>query len=187
MSLGKYLIVSAACASLFGAGAAAAIQFSSGETAFNGPLRLLRSAVSQVTIEDYPAYYQFAVEAPGSLDEPLARLDIGLPTEYGPFGLNLPNPSQVRAFIPTQPYVQAPQYPARDLPVSARVSEQVISVLFDPPVGPGNVVTVEWGPVRNPRMDGNYLFEVNAFPPGAMARSMYVGTGRIVIRRGGRG
>ncbi len=171
----------------FSGGSAAAIQFASGETAFNGPLRLLRTAVSQVTIEDYPVYYQFAVEVPAKLDEPLGRLQIDLPTEYGPFGLYLPNPDQVRAFIPTDPYAQAPQSPERNLPVRASVGRERILIIFPEPVPPGNVVTVEWGPVRNPRQDGIYQFGVTAYPRGDAPRGLYVGNGRITIRRGGRG
>lgn len=166
---------------------ATAIQLSDGESAFNGPLRLLRAAVTQNTVENFPVYYQFAIEAPAKLDEPLARIDIALPTEAGPyFGLYLPNPNQVRAFIPTDPYAQKPQEAARTLPIEATVNQSLISVRFLEPVAPGSVVTVEWGPVRNPSLDGNYLFSLTTFPPGPAPRGMYIGIGRIVIRSGGK-
>lgn len=166
---------------------ASALEFSNGETAFNGPLRLLRAAATETTIESYPVYYQFTVEVPANLDEPLGRLVIAIPTEFGDFGLRPPEPKVVRAFVPTAPYVKAPQYPARELPVDVQVARTQVALSFREPVTPGSVVTVEWGPLRNPPQDGLYQYEVTAFPRGPAPRSQYVGLGRIVIRRGGSG
>jgi hypothetical protein len=56
-----------------------------------------------------------------------------------------------------------------------------------PPVQPGQVVTVEWGPLRNPYQDGNYLYALTAYPAGPSPHGQFLGYGRIVIRRGGRG
>lgn len=160
-----------------------AIQFPSGETAFNGSPKLLRAAVTDTTFEAYPVYYQFTVELPAKLDEPLGQLRIEIPNEYGVFGLQPPNPKVVRAFIPTEPYAQSPQYAAKSLSAQVTVQGQTVALSFDPPVPPGNVVTVEWGPLRNPTQDGTYLYDVTAYPAGSKARPQTVGYGRITIRQ----
>ncbi|MBC7882910.1 MAG: DUF2808 domain-containing protein [Anaerolineae bacterium] len=160
-----------------------AIQFASGETAFNGAPKLLRAAVTDTSFEAYPVYYQFTVELPAKLDEPLGQLRIEIPNEYGVFGLRPPNPKDVRAFLPTEPNAQAPQYAAKFLATKVTVQGQTVALSFDPPVPPGNVVTVEWGPLRNPTQDGTYLYDVTAYPAGAMPRAQTVGYGRITIRQ----
>lgn len=174
-------------ASLFLLAPALAIPLAGGQTAFYGAPRLLRAAVTNATIEDYPVYYQFTVELPQTLDEPLGRLGIDIPTEYGDFGLIPPSPREVRAFIPTEPYARAPQYAREPLATRVEASRTQVNLTFDPPVAPGRVLTVEWGPIRNPRMDGVYDYGITAFPAGQAPRGQFVGFGRIVIRRGGRG
>jgi hypothetical protein len=160
-----------------------AVQLANGETAFNGSPKLLRAAVTDTTYEAYPVYYQFTVELPAKLDEPLGQLHIQIPNEYGVYGLRPPSPKEVRAFIPTEPNAQSPQYAAKSLPTQVTVQGQTVALSFDPPVPPGNVVTVEWGPLRNPTQDGIYLYDVTAYPAGSRPRPQTVGYGRITIRQ----
>ncbi len=160
-----------------------AIQFASGETAFNGSPKLLRAAVTDTSYEAYPVYYQFTVELPAKLDEPLGQLRIQIPNEYGVYGLLPPSPKDVRAFIPSEPNAQAPQYAAKPLLAQVTVQGQTVALNFDPPIPPGTVVTVEWGPLRNPTQDGTYLYDVTAYPAGNSPRPQFVGYGRITIRR----
>lgn len=55
------------------------------------------------------------------------------------------------------------------------------TVVFDPPIDPGNTVTVSLKPKRNPSRGGVYLFGVTAYPAGENSQGMYLGSGRIHI------
>ncbi|MEL6136234.1 MAG: DUF2808 domain-containing protein [Cyanobacteria bacterium J06626_23] len=58
-------------------------------------------------------------------------------------------------------------------------SERTISVVFSPPIEPGQQVTVALHAHRNPR-DGIYLYEIQAFPPGGTAaRAQRLGIERL--------
>jgi hypothetical protein len=56
---------------------------------------------------------------------------------------------------------------------------RMVSVTFDPPIAPGQTVTVGLRPVRNPNVGGVYLFGVTAFPAGEKVHGQFLGFGRL--------
>ena len=62
---------------------------------------------------------------------------------------------------------------------------QTITVIFDPPVPPGNTVSIGLKPVRNPDYGGVYQFGITAYPPGENSPGLYLGVGRLAIYEAG--
>ena len=57
--------------------------------------------------------------------------------------------------------------------------QQSVTLTFDPPVAPGNTVTIALEPERNPRRSGVYLFGVTAYPSGEKTYGQFLGYGRL--------
>lgn len=49
--------------------------------------------------------------------------------------------------------------------VTSDRKQKTISIAFNPPVPPGQTVTIRLRSVRNPQFGGIYLFRVAAYPP----------------------
>ncbi|WP_157723268.1 DUF2808 domain-containing protein, partial [Salmonella enterica] len=56
---------------------------------------------------------------------------------------------------------------------------KTVSLTFDPPLSPGQIITIALKPVQNPQISGVYLFGVTAFPPGEKAHGQFLGYGRL--------
>jgi hypothetical protein len=56
---------------------------------------------------------------------------------------------------------------------------QEVSVTFNPPIQPGQTVTVGLGPFENPSIGGVYQFMVKAYPFGPQPQGEFVGYGPI--------
>jgi hypothetical protein len=63
--------------------------------------------------------------------------------------------------------------------VKADRTTQTVTVNFDPPVPPGQTVTLALSPDRNPLYGGVYLFGVTAFPVGIKSHGQFLGFGRL--------
>ena len=63
---------------------------------------------------------------------------------------------------------------------SVAVDEQgEVSTYFDPPIQPGETVTIGLRPYHNPDTGGVYLFGVTAFPAGEKSYGQFLGFGRL--------
>ena len=62
---------------------------------------------------------------------------------------------------------------------------QTITLIFAPPVPPGNTVSMGLKPVRNPDYGGVYQFGITAYPPGENSPGLYLGVGRLAIYEAG--
>jgi hypothetical protein len=151
-------------------------------TAFETALKLTRAASTYDYINSYPATYQFAIQLPAEVKQPLARISITVPGEFGAFGTNLPKKEDVSAFIPTEPDAMRPQVAQRVLPTQINIEGRTVLIDFPEPIPSPQTVTIQFGLMRNPSLGGTYLFEVNAFPPGSKAVKQFVGFGRLVFR-----
>jgi hypothetical protein len=56
-----------------------------------------------------------------------------------------------------------------------------ITVVFDPPVPPGNPISIAFLPIRNPDYGGIYQFRVTAYPAGQKTTGLSLGVGRLTI------
>jgi len=63
---------------------------------------------------------------------------------------------------------------------------RTVSVNFDPPVTPGQTITIGLRPVKNPSFSAVYLLGVTAFPVGEKSHGQFLGFGRLQFYNEGR-
>ncbi|NET35121.1 MAG: DUF2808 domain-containing protein [Cyanothece sp. SIO1E1] len=56
-----------------------------------------------------------------------------------------------------------------------------MTVVFEPPILPGNTVTVSVTPEQNPSVGGTYLFGITAYPAGLNSTGQFIGYDRLDI------
>jgi len=161
---------------LFGviASAGQSIQYRDGTTAFSYPLRLTDARTTRNRAgANNPTYYisfTFPVAAEEPLDKVVISLDEGRrdPT----FTYRLDN---------IQAVANTPQgeQPLALGQVTEDADTKALTIEFNPPVPPGNPVTLALRPDRNPRFEGVYLFGVTAFPVGDPVEPNFVGYARL--------
>jgi hypothetical protein len=151
-------------------------------TAFATALQLKKANNLYRNVDYYPSTYQFGIRIPPEANQPLARLTINIPTDFGGFGANIPNPGDVKAYIPSNPDSDGAFLSARALSTRISLDGRTVIIDFDQPVEPNQTVAVEFKPIRNPSQGGTYLYEVNAFPLGSKPVKQFVGFGRLVFR-----
>jgi Protein of unknown function (DUF2808) len=152
-----------------------AIELRDGSNHFANPPRLIGATTSQSGAYLWTATYYFTIQIPEDAGEPLQKLTIApLHSSDRPlFTITKPT-----AFAGT---VRQPGPVLALRTVTLDPQTQIFSISFDPPVTPGQTVTVQLNPVRNPNTGGTYLYGVTAFPPGAQPASQFLGFGRIRI------
>lgn len=144
--------------------------------AFANALRLVDASTPN-NLAKLPGTYYFTINLPDNAAQPLQQVTLAQVegTEYPRF-----NVKKSKAFAGTRKQRGA------ELPVDMVVTDppsRTVTVTFDPPVSPGQVLTIALRTVRNPR-DGIYLYRVTAFPEGGeSARGQIVGTGRFQFYR----
>lgn len=150
-----------------------AIERSNGTFFFDKPPRLLDAYTTFNDTHVWGATYYFTVELPENAGEPLQRIVLeqtqGL--ENIRFRLNK-----------TEAFTGTPRHPQQKLSLAAVTQDeksQTVIVTFDPPVPPGNSITVGLQPVRNPMSSGVYLFGVTVFPRGEESEGLRLGVGRL--------
>jgi hypothetical protein len=118
------------------------------------------------------ALYYFTIDLPAGANAPLQQVDFHLTQ-----GLNYPNFSAKG----TEAFVGDRRNQGPKIPLGMVVTDpasQTITVTFDPPVVPGQKVTIALRPLQNPS-SGTYLFEVRGYPEGSLAQNSYIGLGRL--------
>jgi hypothetical protein len=187
--LRKFCFVLGFCGFILGAvefsqvpNTARAIQYRDGTTAFSYPPRLTHARTTRNLVgENNPTYY-ISFTFPAAAEEPLDKVVISLDEgRRDPvFGYQL---DATRAFASS---------PQGDEELSlGNVTQdndtKTLTIQFDPPVLPGNPITLALKPNRNPRFEGVYLFGINAFPVGAEPEPTFVGYARLSFYRPSRG
>jgi Protein of unknown function (DUF2808) len=151
-------------------------------TAFATGLQLKKANNLYRTTDFYPSTYQFGIRIPAEANQPLARLTIAIPDNFGGFGANIPNPGDVKAYIPSNPDSDGAFLPARTLSTRIALEGRTVVIDFDQPIEPNQTVAVDFKPIRNPSQAGTYLYEIHAFPLGSKPVKQFVGFGRLVFR-----
>ncbi|MBD2099922.1 DUF2808 domain-containing protein [Leptolyngbya sp. FACHB-261] len=165
-----------ACALLLGTllpTSALAVRLSSGQVYFDRPPRLLGAATTFNAARVWGATYRFTLAVPEDAGEPLQRVTIAQRENVDEVAFDL---DESRAFAGTgfrgrQPFNIAS--------VTEEPASNAVTVVFDPPVPPGNTVTITLRPDRNPDFGGVYLFGVTAFPAGENSYGQFLGYGRL--------
>lgn len=168
---------------LFGVGAslnqfAQAVQLADGTFYFVQPPSLLRARTTDKGVRALGAKYYFTLSVPEGAGEPLQRVTIAQQEGADTIRFSL---DKTQAFADDEGDKLALGKVTRDK------ATRTVSVVFNPPVPPGQTVTVRLRPFQNPSAPGVYLFGVTAFPQGEKAHGQFLGFGRLQFYSGSNG
>lgn len=158
-----------------------AVQFADGTVAFEVPPQLSNFYATRNRVGDRHSTYYFTLVIPDEAGEPLATIEITL-TE-GRANLLRYHLDDTALFSGT------PRDRGESIPLAAVTYDdeaQAMTLVLEEPALPGQLVTLALQPVRNPRWEGVYLFEVVTRPAGEMNRPQRAGTARLQIYDHGR-
>lgn len=153
---------------------ALAVELADGTTAFIRPPQFLEATTTNNRVMRRNATYFFTLDLPADADAPLQSVVIA--------PQNLARHLWDYHLDETVAFAGTPQAPLAGLgvgEVSLQDDTKTVTVVFDPPVAPGQLVTVGLRPERNPRLDGIYVFRVTAIPQGDQPRTHIAGHGRL--------
>jgi hypothetical protein len=140
---------------------------------FDQAPRLIRSAASARS-PNSAAQYQFTIEVPANAGEPLEAIRVTPHDHVEDIALDH---SDSMAFAGDS-FAGGPELPLSDIGGPTDVPGGALFV-FDPPVLPGNTVTVEIEAQKNPTQGGIYQYGVTAYPAGENGVGLFLGYGRL--------
>ncbi len=154
-------------------GQSQAIQLQDGTVYFAEPPRLVKAATTYNEVYLWGATYYFTVSLPENAGEPLQKLTINQHEGVDHIHFDLKNSF---AFEGTRSHKE------QKIELKNVVSDRktrTVSLTFDPPVSPGQTITIGLKPWQNPTTSGVYLFGVTAFPRGEKSHGQFLGFGRL--------
>lgn len=150
-----------------------AVQLRDGTVYFVQPPSLVSATTTYKGVNVWGATYYFTISLPENAGEPLQRVTITQREGAENIRYDLDN---TRAFVGTSDRKGS----RLTLGAVTRTREtRTVSVNFDPPVTPGQTVTIALRPVKNPSFSGVYLLGVTAFPVGEKSHGQFLGFGRL--------
>ena len=135
-----------------------------------------------MTTRTWGATYYFTLNVPQNAGEPLQAIKIVPRRNADTVEFQ---PSESLAFAGTR-YARGPALSLASIGGFEPSDTEEMTVVFDPPVQPGSIVTVALKPRRNPDLGGVYLFGVTAFPIGENSSGQFLGYGRFTFYDNGR-
>jgi hypothetical protein len=149
---------------------ARAVQMADGTVQFINPPSLGDMVTSDKGVGSLSATYAVTVVVPKDADEPLQRVT-----------LSGQGPDQIRFILNrTRAYLGDNRKNVTGIGnVIQDRDTRLVTVVFDPPVPPGQAVTINLYPRHNPWVAGVYLFGVTAFPRGDKSFGQFLGYGRL--------
>ncbi|MCY6488917.1 MULTISPECIES: DUF2808 domain-containing protein [Leptolyngbya] len=148
-----------------------------GRSYFERAPHLVRTAASNV-LAHTPSAYEFTIQVPSDAGAALQTVRIAQEENLDRVSFD---PSQSRAFLG--------DHMARGQSVSLAAiggerpnNKSETTVTFNPPIQPGQTVTVVLDATANPWQGGVYLFGVTAYPEGDQASGLFLGYGRIHLQ-----
>jgi Protein of unknown function (DUF2808) len=144
---------------------------------FDHSPHLVRTAASNVLAHS-PSAYEFTIQVPSDAGAALQTLKIVQEQNLDRVSFD---PTQSRAFLG--------DHTARGQSVSLAAiggeqpkNKSETTVTFNPPIQPGQTVTVVLDATSNPWNGGVYLFGVTAYPEGDQSSGLFLGYGRIHLQ-----
>lgn len=159
--------------------ASQAIRLADGTVYFAQPPDLVEATTTFNSVNIWGATYYFTINIPENAGEPLRRVTITQREGTDNIRFNL---KDSRAFIGTRSDRGARLTLGS---VTKDRETKIVSLTFEPPVAPGQIVTIGLRPAQNPRFSGVYLFGVTAFPVGEKSHGQFLGFGRFHFYGGG--
>jgi hypothetical protein len=152
---------------------AQAVQLRNGKTYFDRPPTLVEAETTVNSVYAWGATYYFKLRLPDNAGEPLQRVTISQ-FEGGDKIAFDRNESLAFAIAPSGERTK--------LTAAIALSEsdpRQVTVDFNPPIPPGNIISIGLRPYNNPRYGGVYLFGVTAFPIGEKPHGQFLGYARL--------
>lgn len=155
-----------------------AVEFPDGRVAFEKGLILLDAHATHNSVRVKSAIYYFDLELPKDIGESLQQVSIKQRQGSDRLKFRL---DKTRAYFGTHNDKQ------QELKISATQDEatKAITVVFQPPIPPGNQVTIGLKPKENPELGGVYLLGITAFPAGKKPLGLYLGAARLQFYQNG--
>lgn len=150
-----------------------AVQLPDGTVSFEKSPRLIDATTTYNQTDVWGATYYFTLELPADAGEPLQQVTINQRQGVDRIQFDL---EDSLAFEGTRRH-KGERLTLTEVTENAETG--AISVMLDPPLAPGQTVTIGLRPVRNPWTGGVYLFGVTAFPAGEKPYGLYLGVGRL--------
>jgi Protein of unknown function (DUF2808) len=152
---------------------AIAVQLADGTVYFTSPPQLGRVSATNSAVDAWVVTYYFTLTVPEKAGEPLGKVTIA--QSEGTDRIRF-SPQHIKAFAGMRDRHAMPFTLGE---VVADRQTQTVTVNFNPPVPPGQTVTIALSPDRNPLYGGVYLFGVTAFPTGEKSHGQFLGFGRL--------
>nr|WP_238718574.1 DUF2808 domain-containing protein [Petrachloros mirabilis] len=148
---------------------ASAVQLADGTTHFVQIPRLESASTTFNGVWFRGAVYYFKISVPEGAGEPLQKVTVAQSEGVDRVAFNLAQ-TRVTDIRRRQSLAVA----------TAQVDAAgAVTVVFDPPLAPGQTVMLGLRPYRNPSVGGVYLFGVTAFPAGEQPQGRFLGFGRL--------
>ncbi|MCC5642537.1 DUF2808 domain-containing protein [Nostoc sp. CHAB 5824] len=157
-----------------------AVQLRDGTVYFVQPPKLVEATTTYKDVNVWGATYYFTINVPDNAGESLQKVTIAQKegAENIRYDLN-----DTRAFVGMSDAWGGLRLRKESQltlgPVTAESKTRTVTVNFEPPVTPGQTVTIALRPVKNPSFSGVYLLGVTAFPVGEKSHGQFLGFGRF--------
>ena len=155
-----------------------AVEFPDGRVAFEKGLILLDAYATYNSVRVKSAIYYFDLELPEDIGEPLQQVTIRQRQGSDRLKFHL---DRTRVYFGTHNDKQQ----ELNIAVTQDEATKAITVVFQPPIPPGNQVTIGLKPKENPDIGGVYLFGITAFPAGKKPLGLYLGAARLQFYQSG--
>ena len=147
-------------------------------TFFTGdPPSLVKAATPDSAVDWPSSRYYFTFNLPTTSGESLGKVTI----------TPQPNPQTIVFVLnKTEAFQGTERQKGKKLTVKSTTLDpksQAITVTFTNPVPPGTTFTVVLETVRNPSLEGSYLFTIQAFPSGTDPIGIDLGVGTFTFQR----
>lgn len=139
--------------------------------------RLVNASVTRKRSNAPGATLKFTVTLPTGAGEPLSQ--IFLTQDQNIEALRI-SPERVSVALGDTWTLDTPKI-ATEVLVPPSNQREPIQISFDPPLPPGNTITIGLRPPRTPRSSGVYQFGVTALPVGEQPHEYFLGYGRITL------
>jgi hypothetical protein len=135
-------------------------------------LRLIGVQANESTVASRNTKYTFTINVPKS-SQPLEKISI---TQRGGLELIKFKGRNVKAYGSSKD-----QGKIKISQIDIDSKTQSLTAIFDPPIQPGQILTVVLPVNENPLSDGNYFFNVVVYLQGKDEAAVSLGTGRLRI------
>ncbi|MEH2377193.1 DUF2808 domain-containing protein [Nostoc sp.] len=157
-----------------------AVQLRDGTVYFVQPPKLVKATTTYKDVNVWGGTYYFTINLPENAGESLQKVTIAQKEGVENIDYNL---NDTRAFVGTSDAYGGLRLRKETRlklgPVTNERKTRTVSVNFDPPVTPGQTITIALRPVSNPSFSGVYLLGVTAFPVGEKSHGQFLGFGRF--------